>query len=123
MAVRMGKLVRKQLLWIIVCVTQGAAFGNVLAPNLGSAFSFGMLGGTISNTGTSVVTGNVGAVTTITGFPPGTATGTIYPSPSNPTVSAAYLDFLNAYTLAYRDVSTPTTQLVTDLTTNRTFAR
>ena len=40
-----------------------AAFGAVVAPNLGSAGSFGLLW-TISNTGTSVVVGNVGAITT-----------------------------------------------------------
>ena len=46
---------------------------------LGSASSFGLLGGTVSNTGTSVVTGNVGATITNTGFPPGTATGFVCP--------------------------------------------
>ena len=59
--------------------------------NLGPASSFGLLGGTISNTGTSMVTGDVGATTTVTGFDPtGTATGTVYPAPSNSTVTAAY---------------------------------
>ncbi|MEO8594631.1 MAG: ice-binding family protein [Candidatus Solibacter sp.] len=112
---------RKELLLIILAVTPLVAFGNVVAPDLGAALPFGLLGGTISNTGTSLVTGDVGAVTTITGFPPGTATGTVYPAPSDPTVSAAYSDFLTAFSLAYSDISTPTTQLVTDLTTDRTF--
>jgi len=40
-----------------------------------AASPFGFLGGSVSNTGTSVVVGNVGATSTITGFPPGTATG------------------------------------------------
>jgi hypothetical protein len=56
---------------------------------LGSASSFGLLGGTITNTGTSVITGNVGATTTVT-MNGGTATGTVYPAPSDPTVAAAY---------------------------------
>jgi hypothetical protein len=40
-----------------------------------AATSFGLLGGSVSDTGTSVVEGNVGATSTITGFPPGTETG------------------------------------------------
>ncbi len=41
-----------------------------------AATSFGLLGGSVSDTGTSVVIGNVGATSTITGFtPPGTETG------------------------------------------------
>jgi len=68
--------------------------------SLGSAGSFGLLGGTISNTGASVVTGNVGATTTVTGFPPGIATGTVYPAPSNPAVNQAYLDFESAFNSA-----------------------
>ena len=59
--------------------------------NLGTASSFGLLGGTISNTGTSVVTGNVGATTKVTVFntSQGTATGTVYPA-GDPTAMAAY---------------------------------
>lgn len=95
--------------------------GASIAPNLGTASSFGLLGDTISNTGTSLVNGNVGARTTITGFPPGTATGTVYPAPSDPTVVAAYNDFILAYTQAFSDISTPPTQSLADLTVNRTF--
>jgi hypothetical protein len=90
----------------------------LVAPNLGSASAFGLLGGTISNTGTSVVTGNVGATTTVTGFPPGTASGTVYPAPSDPTVAAAYLDFLAAFTYGNTISST---QTLSGLTTNQTF--
>ncbi len=96
-------------------------FGSTIAPNLGSAASFSLLGDTISNTGTSLAFGNVGAKTTITGFPPGTSTGTVYTAPSDPTVVAAYNDFLLAFNNAASDVSTPPTQSVTDLTTNRSF--
>jgi len=94
------------------------AFGGSLFVNLGSADSFGLLGGTISNTGTSVVTGNVGATTTITGFPSGTATGTVYPAPSDPTVAAAYTDFVNGFNAAQLLSST---QSFTDLSTSETF--
>jgi hypothetical protein len=97
------------------------AYSSVIAPNLGNAASFGMLGGTISNTGTSVIVGNVGATITKTGFPPATATGTVYAAPGDPTVVAAYNDFLNAFNLSYSDVSTPSTQTLTDLTANRTL--
>src|ERR1035441_7604830 len=99
-------------------------FGGVLAPNLASAFSFGLLGGTISNTGTSVVTGNVGATITITGFPPGTAVGrTVYTAPHAPgtTVGQAYTDFVTAYGLAFSDISTPPTQTKSGLTGPMTF--
>src|SRR5450631_2188763 len=81
---------------LIVFVAAAPAFGTVVAPDLKSAFSFGLLGGTVSNTGTSLVIGNVGATTTITGFPPGTATGTVYGAPSDPTVTSAYTDFQSA---------------------------
>ena len=50
-------------------------------PILGTAGSFGVLSSsTVTNTGASVVTGNVGVSpgSAITGFPPGTATGSIY---------------------------------------------
>jgi hypothetical protein len=102
---------------IIFSAFAGPAVGaTVFAPSLGNAGSFGMLGGTISNTGTSQVIGNVGAMTTITGFPPATATGTI----SLP-ATAAYNDFLTAFSLANSNVSTPSTQTVGGLTTSQTF--
>jgi hypothetical protein len=60
---------------LLVAVTP--AFGSPIFEIPTSADSFGLLGGTVSNTGTSSVIGDVGATTTITGFVggPGTATG------------------------------------------------
>ena len=95
---------RHRLIWLVVAVAAVAAvmpaFGSIVSVNLGSASSFGLLGSTISNTGNSAVVGNVGATTTITGFPPAVATGTVYTFPSNPTVETAYSDFETAYNTA-----------------------
>lgn len=102
-----------------IIVVAVPAFGSSI--DLGTARSFGLLGGTVSNTGSSVVTGNVGAVTTITGFPPGTASGTVFPAPSDPTVTAAYTDFITAYNQSFSDALTPPTVSVPDLTMDRTF--
>jgi uncharacterized membrane protein len=49
--------------------------------NLGTAISFGVLAGsTVTNTGASVVVGNLGVSpgTAVTGFPPGTVAGAIH---------------------------------------------
>src|ERR1700684_4536144 len=48
------------------------------APNLGTALNFTVLAGaTVTNTGPSVITGNLGLDpgSSVTGFPPGTVTG------------------------------------------------
>lgn len=114
------KSLRSRLLWLLTCTGMlMPVTGGVIAPNLGTAASFGLLGGTISNTGTSVVSGNVGATTTITGFPPGTAPCcTVYPFPSDPTVLAAYGDFVNAFNSASTLLAT---QTLSDLTSSRVF--
>ncbi|HTB10110.1 MAG TPA: ice-binding family protein [Bryobacteraceae bacterium] len=84
---------------------------------LGASSSFGMLGGTISNTGTSAVTGNVGAVGTVTGFDPtGTVTGTVYSGGS--VVAAAYSDFMTAFATASSDTATAS---ASDLAASQTF--
>jgi hypothetical protein len=119
---------RQRLIWSVVAIAAVIpAFGGTVSVNLGSASSFGLLGGTISNTGTSVVIGNVGATTTISGFyPTGTATGFVCTptsaapcTPGNDTaVTAAYSDFENAFNTAEAD---PSTQSFAGLTTSQTF--
>src|ERR1700679_325861 len=94
--------------------------GAVVAPDLGTAISFGLLGGTISNTGTSVVVGNIGAMTSITGIPPGSATGSVMVG--GPFVTEAFDDFVTAYNYAFSDSDTPPTQTVTGgLAESQTF--
>ena len=67
------------------------------APDLGTAASFAVLGGSaVTNTGLSKLTGDLGVSpgTTVTGFGPGTLTGTIYTGvaakPAQDAVTAAY---------------------------------
>ena len=105
-------------LLLLATVVALPVFGGPIAPDLRSAASFDLLGGSISNTGTSLVVGNVGATTTITGFPPGIATGTVYTFPSNPTVTLAYNDFVDAFNLALLD---PSTQSFSGLSTSQVF--
>jgi len=60
---------------------QGNALSAARAPLLGTEQSFAVLGGsTVTNTGSSVITGNLGVNpgTAITGFPPGLVTGVIH---------------------------------------------
>ena len=58
-------------LWTLTLILVAVpAFGNVVAPNLALAFDFGLLAGTISNTGTSVVTGNASALACAAGSQP-----------------------------------------------------
>jgi type VI secretion system secreted protein VgrG len=65
---------------------------------LGSAQSFAVLGGsTVTNTGSTVITGDVGVYsgTSITGFPPGVVTGTTYAGPG--VAATAQADVTTAY--------------------------
>jgi hypothetical protein len=92
---------RHKLIWSVMAAAAVApAFGGTISVNLGSASSFALLGGTISNTGISQITGDVGATTTIADSGPWVVTGTVYPFPSDPTVTAAYNDFESAYNTA-----------------------
>lgn len=69
--------------------------------NLGSASNFAVLAGsTITNTGSSVINGNLGLNpgTSVTGFPPGTVSGT--QEVTNGVASQAHTDLITAYNAA-----------------------
>lgn len=80
---------RSGLFWFVtVVIVVAPAFASPIFVIPAPANSFGLLGGSVSNTGLSVVTGDVGATSTITGFPPGTATGFVCtPTSSAPCTS------------------------------------
>lgn len=86
---------RQRLTWLLMAIAAVMpAFGSpIYFADLNAASSFGLLGGTISDTGVSLVTGNVGAMTSITGFPPGLASGSV--TLAGPTVTAAYNAIFN----------------------------
>jgi len=113
---------RQGLVGLMMVTAVVPGFGAQIVVNLDSASAFGLLGGTISNTGTSVVTGNVGvqnASGTITGFnPTGTTLSGSVIAPGTTSSNNAYTDFVNAFNAANLLVST---QSYTDLTANRTF--
>ncbi|MGA3019662.1 MAG: ice-binding family protein [Bryobacteraceae bacterium] len=108
------------MIWLVMAVAASVpAFGGTISVNLGSASSFGMLGSTISNTGISHILGNVGATTTITDSGPWVVTGTVFPFPSDPTVTAAYNDFESAYNTAL--AMGPTQPTLSSLPLTQTF--
>ena len=84
-------------LGMIFCSGVFSAFAQV-APPLGEAGSFAVLGGSaVTNTGATAITGDAGVSpgTAITGFPPGTLTGTLH---SNDAVAqSAQTDLTTAY--------------------------
>src|SRR6202049_2555333 len=83
---------------VLACVVSPALAQNI---SLGTAATFGVLGGsTVTNTGLTVVTGDVGvwAGTSITGFPPGTifpGSGSLHPG--DPVAQQAQSDLTAAY--------------------------
>ncbi len=99
-----------------------SARGGPIVVNLATAQSFGILGGTVSNTGTSVVNGNVGVINgsgTITGFnPTGTTTNGSVIAPGSTASNNAYTDFVSAFQTAQ---GLGSTQSYADLTVNRAF--
>ena len=113
---------RSRLLWFVMVVAAVVpAFGDPVV-NLGTASSYGLLGGTISNTGSSVVHGNVGVGSgsgTISGFPsPGTVVGGSVIAPGSTSSNNAYIDFVNALNAAEL---LPSTATFGDLSTSTTF--
>ncbi|HXN46691.1 MAG TPA: ice-binding family protein [Bryobacteraceae bacterium] len=113
---------RSRVIWsVMVAVAVAPAFGDPVV-NLNTASSYGLLGGTISNTGTSVVTGNVGvgsASGTISGFyPTGTVVSGSVIAPGSLGSNNAYTDFVNALDAAKLLSSTAT---FGDLSTSTTF--
>lgn len=77
---------------------------------LGTAFSFGALASTsVANTGATAITGNLGVSpgSTVTGFPPGTVTGTTHAGDA--TAAIAQADALVAFTAL--NAATPTVNL------------
>ncbi|MCX4093708.1 ice-binding family protein [Nocardia sp. alder85J] len=96
-------------------ISSGIASAAVAPVGLGSAASFAVLGGTtVTNTGATTVSGNVGVSpgTAITGFPPGTVVnGALHPGDA--VAAQAHTDLQTAYTDAAG--RTPATPVTTDL--------
>jgi hypothetical protein len=115
----MQRNLRKRLILLVTVVAAVTpAFASMVSVDLGTASNFGLLGGTITSTGNSNVTGDVGATTSLAGFPPGTASGTVFAS-SNPAVTTAYNSFQAAFASAAS--LAPTQTLLSGLTSNQTF--
>jgi hypothetical protein len=96
----------------VVAVSPMDAFAAT-SPNLGTALNFTVLAGsTVTNTGPSVITGNLGLDpgSSVTGFPPGTVTGVKHIS------DAVALQAKNDLITAYRDAANaPVTTNMTGL--------
>src|ERR1700682_184635 len=104
--VKGGKM-RRRLIWWVLAAAVVPTFAAPIVVNLGTATSFGLLGGTISNTGTSIVKGNVGVNVggTITGFccpgpGPGTTVGGSVIAPGTMSSTNAYNDFVSGFNAA-----------------------
>lgn len=81
-------------------VLAGLTGGNEPPITLGSLSGFRILAGsTVANTGPTSVDGDIGvwAGTAVTGFPPGTLTGTIYTGPGAGPAQTAQSDLTTAY--------------------------
>ncbi|MEU7063922.1 ice-binding family protein [Streptomyces sp. NPDC053429] len=84
----------------VVAVTPTQAHATATPVPLGTAASFAVLAGSeITNTGPSVVTGDLGVSpgTAISGFPPGIVNGTVHSGPVDPVGLQAKSDLVVAY--------------------------
>ncbi|MEX2369202.1 MAG: ice-binding family protein [Candidatus Paceibacterota bacterium] len=97
----MKKLNKTLLLSLLIAVLVGATYvyaAGTTMVNLGAADDFAVLAGsTITNTGSSVINGDLGLSpgTSLTGFPPGTVNGTQHVADAQ--ASLAQTDLTNAY--------------------------
>ncbi len=83
---------------LLLCLALSVCLNAQLPVNLGTAGNFAILAGsTITNTGPTVVNGNIGVSpgTAIVGFPPGIVIGTI--NAGNPVAAQGESDLINAY--------------------------
>ena len=86
---------------VVLSCLASRAYADAIDVNLGTADSFAVLGGsTVTNTGDSVIDGNLGVWpgSAITGFPPGSVSGTIYTDDA--TSKGAQTDLTTAYNFA-----------------------
>jgi hypothetical protein len=110
---------RAAIVAIGVAVVASLGLANVAGATatsvpIGTTFSFGVLAAsTVTNTGPSVINGNVGLSpgTSVTGFPPGVLNGTLYVA--NEVSAQAQTDLTTAYKNATGQG--PTTPIVADL--------
>jgi len=100
------KNILKHMMYLCLIVSMGFAallYGaspSLAAISLGSAQSFGVLGGsTVTNTGASVITGNLGVSpgSAVTGFPPGTVTPPSSIHSADAVAAQAQVDLTTAY--------------------------
>lgn len=94
-----NKIARPAILAILVCLAATVPAAAQVAPALGAARPFAVLGGsTVTNTGATVVTGELGVSpgAAVTGFPPGVVVlGSIHPADA--TAAAAQVSLTAAY--------------------------
>jgi Ice-binding-like len=90
---------RVSLIILVLCAPK--VYATTVNVGLGAANLFAVLGGTtVTNTGASSIDGNLGlwSGTAITGFPPGTVSGTI--NAANALAMQAQMDLTSAYNVA-----------------------
>jgi hypothetical protein len=97
---------------VLLCVPS-TTWAQAVAPPLGAASSFAVLSATpdVTNTGPTVVTGDLGVypASSVIGFPPGTVTGTIYVAPDLAAQNAQAADLTAYGFLAAETCTTPFT--------------